>query len=170
MIPNFDKPFIYPYLAYGCFFWGNTYAAPLTEIVRLQSKAIRIIIYYYKWCSASGANSTPLCAIRSLEISRYCKTQYFPISLWSCIWWQVFCVNFISFYFVSEQHHYATRSSQLQHLSFHFYQINIRKFCPTIIGKYHWNNIPLSIRLKSSKHSSRQSLFCYYFAQYWLSW
>ena len=44
--------------------------------------------------------------------------------------------------------------------------IIIRKFSPTIIGKYYWNNIPLSIRLKSSKHSFKQSLFCYYFAQY----
>jgi len=48
MIPNFDKPFIYPYLAYGCILWGNTYAAPLREIVRLQNKAIILIIYYYK--------------------------------------------------------------------------------------------------------------------------
>ena len=26
--------------------------------------------------------------------------------------------------------------------------IELRKLCPTIIGKYYWNNIPLSIRLK----------------------
>ena len=35
--------FIYPYLTYGCILWGNNYAAPLSEIVRLQNKAIRII-------------------------------------------------------------------------------------------------------------------------------
>ena len=39
-----------------------------------------------------------------------------------------------NFSIVSEQHNYATRSSQLQHLSFDLYRINIRKFCPTIIG------------------------------------
>ena len=61
-------------------------------------------------------------------------------------------LTLFNFSFVSEQHNYATRSSQLQHPSFDFYRINIRKFCPTIIGKYYWN-IPLSIRLKSSKHS-----------------
>ena len=44
-----------------------------------------------------------------------------------------------NFSFVSEQHNYATRSSQLQHLSFDLYRINIRKFCPTIIGEYCWN-------------------------------
>ena len=75
-------------------------------------------------------------------------------------------LTLFNFSFVSEQHNYATRSSQPQHFSFDFYRINIKKFCPTIIGKYYWNNIPLSIRLKSSKHSFRQSLLCYYFAQY----
>ena len=39
-----------------------------------------------------------------------------------------------NFIFLSEQHNYATSSSQLQHPSFHFYRINIRKFCSTIIG------------------------------------
>ena len=29
--------FIYPYLTYGCILWGNNYAAPLSEIVRLQN-------------------------------------------------------------------------------------------------------------------------------------
>ena len=62
-------------------------------------------------------------------------------------------LTLFNFSFVSEQHNYPTRSSQPQHFSFDFYRINIRKFCPTIIGKYYWNNIPLSVRLKSSKHS-----------------
>ena len=35
--------FIYPYLTYACLLWGNNYAALLSEIVRLQNKAIRII-------------------------------------------------------------------------------------------------------------------------------
>ena len=30
---------------------------------------------------------------------------------------------------------------------------NFKKFCPTVIGKYFWNNIPLSIRSKSPKKS-----------------
>ena len=40
-------------------------------------------------------------------------------------------LTLFNFSFVSEQHNYATRASQLQHFS---YRINIRKFCPTIIG------------------------------------
>ena len=35
---------IYPYLTYGCVLWGNNnYEAPLSQLVRLQNKAIRII-------------------------------------------------------------------------------------------------------------------------------
>ena len=34
---------IYPYLYYGCLLWGNNYDAPLSKIVRLQNKAVRII-------------------------------------------------------------------------------------------------------------------------------
>ena len=34
---------IYPYLTYGCVLWGNNYEAPLSQLVRLENKAIRII-------------------------------------------------------------------------------------------------------------------------------
>ena len=34
---------IYPYLTYGCVLWGNNYEASLSQLVRLQNKAIRII-------------------------------------------------------------------------------------------------------------------------------
>jgi len=47
---------------------------------------------------------------------------------------------------VSEQHNYTTRSASLQHLNPGFSRINIRKFCPTVIGCYYWNDLPLSIR------------------------
>ena len=47
---------------------------------------------------------------------------------------------------VCEQHNYATRSASLQHLNPESFRINIRKFCPTILGCYYWNDIPLSIR------------------------
>ena len=39
----------YPYLTYGCVMWGNNYEAPLSQLVRLQNKAVRII------------NDVPLC-------------------------------------------------------------------------------------------------------------
>ena len=38
-----------PYLTYGCVLWGNNYEVPLSQLVRLQNKAVRII------------NNVPLC-------------------------------------------------------------------------------------------------------------
>ena len=52
---------------------------------------------------------------------------------------------------VSEQHNYATRSASLQHLNPDSFRINIRKFCPTILGCYYRNDIPLSIRNKPTR-------------------
>ena len=40
---------VYPYLTYGCVLWGNNYEAPLSQLVRLQNKVVRII------------NNVPLC-------------------------------------------------------------------------------------------------------------
>ena len=34
---------IYPYLNYTCTLWGNNYNAPLSQIVKLQNKAVRVI-------------------------------------------------------------------------------------------------------------------------------
>ena len=46
---------------------------------------------------------------------------------------------------------------------------NIRKFCPTVIGRYYWNDFPLSkIRNRSSKILFKKGLKKYYLAQYWL--
>ena len=39
---------------------------------------------------------------------------------------------------VSEQHNYFTRGASAQQLLIPFSRINIRKFCPTVIGKYYW--------------------------------
>ena len=65
---------------------------------------------------------------------------------------------------VSEQQNYATRSASLQHLNPDSFRINIRKFCPTILGCYYWNDIPLSIRNKPTKKLFKKStlpvLFC----------
>ena len=33
---------IYPYITYACTLWGNNYNSPLSQIVKLQSKAVRI--------------------------------------------------------------------------------------------------------------------------------
>ncbi|CAH3125699.1 unnamed protein product, partial [Porites lobata] len=34
---------IYSYLTYACTLWGNNYNAPLSQIVKLQNKAVRVI-------------------------------------------------------------------------------------------------------------------------------
>lgn len=69
-------------------------------------------------------------------------------------------------FLVSEQHDYFTRSASAQQLHTPHSRINIRKFCPTVIGKYYWNDLPLSIRNKSSKMLFKKALKKYYLAQY----
>ena len=34
---------VYPYLTYGCVLWGINFEAPLSQLVRLQNKVVRII-------------------------------------------------------------------------------------------------------------------------------
>ena len=67
---------------------------------------------------------------------------------------------------VFEQYNYDTRSASLQHLNPSSLRINILKFSPTVIGCYYWNDIPLSIREKTTKKSFKRALFKYYLAQY----
>jgi len=67
---------------------------------------------------------------------------------------------------VSEQHNYVTRSASLQHLNPGFSRINIRKFCPTVIGCCYWNDLPFSIRNLATRKRFKKALFQYYFAQY----
>ena len=71
-----------------------------------------------------------------------------------------------SLFLVSEQHNYCTRSASAQQLHISHSRINIRKFCPTVIGKYYWNDLPLSIRNNSSKILFKKALKKYYLAQY----
>ena len=67
---------------------------------------------------------------------------------------------------VSEQHNYAIRSVSLQHLNPESFRINIRKFCPTIIGCYYWNDIPISIRSRPTNKLFKKALRQFYLAQY----
>ena len=59
-----------------------------------------------------------------------------------------------------------TRSASAQQLHIPHSRINIQKFCPTVIGKYYWNDLPLSIRNKSSNILFKKALKKYYLAQY----
>ena len=33
---------VYPYLNYGCILWGNNYEAPVSQLVKLQNKVVRV--------------------------------------------------------------------------------------------------------------------------------
>ncbi len=125
--------FVYPCLTYGCVLWGNNYEAPLSKLVRLQNKAIRII------------NNVPL---RDHITPRYANLGLIKLpdidKLNTC---QLIYDHLIdgkpsryTISLVSEQHNYAT----LQYLNPGFSRIYIRKYCPTVIGCYFWNDLSSS--------------------------
>ena len=62
--------------------------------------------------------------------------------------------------FVSEIHDYETRSAYFQHLNTCTFRINIRRFCPTVIGCYYWNDIPISMREKPNRKLSKVQFLC----------
>ena len=124
--------------------WGNNYEAPLSQLVKLQNKAIRII------------NNVP---IRDHVTPHYVSLGLIKlpdiIKLSTC---QLFYDHIIdkkssksALSFVSEIHDYATRNTSLQHQNPSPFSTNIRNFFPTVIGCYYWNDIPISIREKPTK-------------------
>ena len=66
-------------------------------------------------------------------------------------------------FLVPERRNYFTRRASAQQLHISHSRINIRKFCPTVIGKYYWNDLPLSIRNKSSKILFKKGLVLFLF-------
>ena len=109
---NIYYTLVYPYLIYGCFLWGNTYDSPLSQLIRLQNKVVRIM------------NDVPL------------RDSITP--------------------------HYVN-SGLLQFRDIVKY---IRKFCPTVVGKYYWNDLSLSVRSILSKRLFKKAFYKYHFAQY----
>ena len=79
--------------------------------------------------------------------------KYLSIILWSK--WPNFSLSF-----VSEIHDYETRSAYFQHLNTCTFRINIRRFCPTVIGCYYWNDIPISMREKPNRKLSKVQFLC----------
>ena len=128
---------VHPYLTWGCILWGNNYEVLLSQLVKLQNKAIRII------------NNVP---IRDHVTPHYVSLGLIKlpdvIKLSTCQLFYGYIVdkkssNF-SLSFVSEIHDYAIRSTFSQHLNPSPFWIN--KFFPTVIGCYYSNDIPISIR------------------------
>ena len=150
---------VYPYFTYGCVLWGKNYEAPLAQLVKLQNKVVRII------------NNVPL---RDHITPHYVNLGLIKlpdiVKFYSC---QLFYDHIVdrkrsnfTLTHVSQQHNYTTRTVSLQYLSPRPFRTNIRKFCPTIIGCYYWNDIPISIRQKPTKQLFKRALFQYYLAQY----
>ena len=151
---------VYPYLIYGSLLRGNNYDNPLSQLIRLQNKAVRIM------------NDVPLqdhitphyVHLGLLKFRDIVKFMYNCLFLYDYVSDNKPC-NF-PLLLVSEQHDYFTRSASAQQLQIPHSRINIRKFCPTIIGKYYWNDFPFHIRNKSSKILFKKALKIYYLAQY----
>ena len=119
--------------------WGNNYEVLLSQLVKLQNKAIRII------------NNVP---IRDHVTPHYVSLGLIKlpdiIKLSTCQLLYSYIVdkkssNF-ALSFVSEIHDYAFRSTSSQHLNPSPFRIT--KFFPTVIGCYYSNDIPISIREK----------------------
>ena len=137
-IINMYYSFIYSYLTYGSILWVNNYYSPIYDVVKLQNKAVRVI----KDVPVMD-NTTPhyvnLGILKFPDIAKlHTCLLYFDLS----------CDHKPSNFVIpllSEQHSYTTRNVSLQQLCIPFYRTNIRKFSPTIIRHYFWNDLPLTI-------------------------
>ena len=129
----------------------------MSQLVRLQNKAIRIInnvplhdhiTHYVNFDLIKLPDIVKLYTCQLLyDHSIYEKPSNYTLSV------------------VSEQHDYATRSAFLQHLNPGFSRINMRKFCPTVIGCYYWHDLPLSTRNLATIKRFKKALYQYYFAK-----
>ena len=123
---------IYPYLTYACTLWGNNYNAPLSQIVKLQNKAVRVINDVSLMASITP-HYTSLGLLKFPDI----------VELNTCI-----SAFLRLFPLVSELYNYSTRSASFNQVAIPSFRTNLRRFCPSIIGSFFWNDIPKFIRDK----------------------
>ena len=151
--------FIYPYLTYACTLWGNNYNAPLSQIVKLQNKAVRVI------------NDVPLLESITPHYTSLGLLKFPDIVKLNT------CMLFYDYFhhekfpnipvsLVSELHNYSTRSASSNQVAIPIFRTNLRRFCPSIIGSFFWNDIPQSIRDKPSKKNVSKKHF---YAGTWLN-
>ena len=139
--------------------WGNNYNAPLSQIVKLQNKAVRVIndvplmepitphylsLHLLKFPDIVKLNTCML----FYDYFNHEKFPNIPVSL------------------VSELHNYNTHSASSNQIFIPSFRTNFRRFRPSIIGCFFWNNIPHFIRDKPSKNIFRKALLHWYLAQY----
>ena len=150
---------IYPYLTYACTLWGNNYNAPLSQVIKLQNKAVRVI------------NDVPLMESITPHYTSLGLLK-FPdiVKLKTCmLFYDYFHLEKfpnIPVSLVSELHNYSTRSASSNQVAIPLFRTNLRRFCHSIIGSFFWNDIPQSIRDKPSKKMFRKALLRWYLAQY----
>ena len=152
-------PLVYSYLIYGCLLSGNNYDSPLSQLISLQNKAVRIV------------NDTPL---RDPITPCYANSGLLKfrdiVKFHSCLFfYEHLCENKPGNFpvtLVSEQHNYFTRGASAQQLLIPFSRINIKMFCPTVTGKYYCNALPVCIRDLTTKTSFKKALCKYYLAHY----
>ena len=89
---------VYPYLIYGYLLWGNNYDNPLSQLIRVQNNAVRIMI--------------------DVPLQDHITPHYIHLSLYNCL----FLYDYVSdnkpcnspLFLVSEQHNYFTRTTSAQ--------------------------------------------------------
>ena len=90
--------FVYPYLTHGCILWGSSCETPLSQSVKLQTRAVRII-----------NNASPLCKktgqIKLLDINKLSTCQLFYDHIVDKK------SSNLALSFVSENHDYTTKST-----------------------------------------------------------
>ena len=127
--------------------------APLSQIVKLQNKAVRII----KWCSFNGINNSTLkfpdivklnTCMLFYDYFHHEKFPNIPVSL------------------ESELHNYNTCSASSNQVVIPSFRTYLRRFCPSVIGRFFWNSIPQLIRDQPFKKMFRKALLHWYLAQY----
>jgi len=119
----------------------KNYNASLSQIVKLQNKAVRVV------------NDVPTPHYSSLDLLKFpdIVKQYTCMLFYEYLHHDKFPNLPVSL--VSELHNYSTRSASSNQVAIPSFRINLRRFCPSIIGSFFWNNIriPQSIRDKPYK-------------------
>lgn len=146
------------YLTYGCVFCGN-YGVLLSPVIKLQNKALGIV------------DDVPLME----PIAPHCaclNLLKFPdiAKLNTCLLFYDHLNGNKSATFsltqVSVQHRKSTCSTSSTVVVTESFRSNLRRFCPSVIGTYFWNDITLEIRHKPSKNVFKKACKYYYVVQY----
>ena len=137
------------------------YNAPLSQIVKLRNKAVRVI------------NDVPLTESITPHYTSLGLLK-FPdiVKLNTCILFYDYFLHekfpSIPVSLVSELHYYSTRSVSSNQVAIPIFRTNLRRFCPSIIGSFFWNDIPQSIRDKPPKKMFKKALLRWYLYLYLL--